>query len=141
MKLGSDKYLEEAKKRVNEDAPYKELAKNVDDSYTLILGAEPLKGVDESVVIGFTISHGEMTDIWRGEKKTSFILAAPYGVFVDILTGNLDVNRAFITRKLKIKGSLARLLKTAKATERFVDILRTIPAVFEGGYKERSITE
>lgn len=141
MILGSDEYCKEAKKRVNEDAHYEELAKKVDDSYTLILGAEPGKGVEESVVIGFTILHGKMTDIWRGEKKTSFILSAPYGVFVDILTGNLDVNRAFITRKLKIKGSLARLLKTAKATERFVEVLRTIPAVFEGEYKERSITE
>lgn len=139
MLLGSDEYLEEAKKRVNADALYAELGKDVDDSYALILEAEPAKGVSTTLMIGFTVLHGKMTDIWRGEKKTTFILSAPYGVFVDILKGNLDVNKAFITRNLKIKGSLARLLKTAKATERFVDVLRTVPAEFEGEYKSRSI--
>jgi putative sterol carrier protein len=128
--------LEEAKKRVNEDATYEELAKSVDDSYTLVMQAEPAKGVSQSLVIGFKISQGKMTDIWLGDKKTDFILSAPYGVFVDILKGNLDVTRAFITRKLKIKGSLARLLKTAKATERFVDVLKTIPTEFEGKYQQ-----
>lgn len=128
--------MEEAKKRVNEDATYEELAKSVDDSYTLVMQAEPAKGVSQSLVIGFKISQGKMTDIWLGDKKTDFILSAPYGVFVDILKGNLDVTRAFITRKLKIKGSLARLLKTAKATERFVDVLKTIPTEFEGKYQQ-----
>lgn len=94
--------------------------------------AEPAKGVNESLVIGFHISHGKIKDIWLGDKKTDFILSAPYSVFVAILKGNLDVTRAFITRKLKTKGSLARLLKTSKATERFVNVLRTIPTEFEG---------
>ncbi len=139
MKLGSDEYLKEAQKRINEDPLYEKLGKDVEDSYTLVLEAEPPKGVDTSVIIGFSIVHGKMADIWLGSRKTTFILEAPYGVFIDILTGKLDVNRAFIMRKLKIKGSLARLLKTAKATERFVEVLRTIPSEFEGDYKERSI--
>lgn len=133
--MGSEEYLQEAKKRLNEDATYADLAKDVEDSYTLVFQAEPAKGIDESLVLGFQISHGKMTDAWLGDKKTDFILSAPYGVFVDILTGNLNVTKAFITRKLKIKGSLARLLKTSKATERFVDVLRTIPAEFEGEYQ------
>lgn len=138
MLLGSEEYLEEAKKRINQDSMYKDLAKNVEDSYTLVMQAEPSKDVSKSLVIGFTISNGTLTDIWLGDKKTDFILSAPYGVFVSILTGKLDVTKAFITRKLKIKGSLARLLKTSKATERFVDVLREIPTDFEGEYSNKS---
>lgn len=41
-------------------------------------------------------------------------------------------------RKLKIKGSLARLLKILKATEWFVDVLREIPTDFEGEYSHKS---
>lgn len=140
MKLGSDEYLQEAKRRINEDARYAELAKEVEDSYTLVLQAEPAKGVSEDLVIGFAISKGKMADIWLGNRKTDFILSAPYGVFVDILTAKLDVTRAFIMRKLKTEGPLARLLKTSKATERFVEVLRTIPTVFEGQYAGRSTT-
>jgi putative sterol carrier protein len=132
--LGCDDYLEEARKRVNEDSQYEELAKEVNDSYTLVMEAEPTKGISNSMVLGFQISEGKMTDIWRGDRKTDFILSAKYGDFVDILTGNLNVTKAFITRKLKIKGSLARMLKTSKATERFVEVLQTIPTEFEGDY-------
>ena len=119
---------------------YAKLAENVNDSYTLIMQAEPTKGVEKTLVLGFKISRGTMEDAWRGDRKTDFILQASYGNYVDILTGRLNVTKAFITRKLKIKGSLSRLLKTSKATERFVEVLRTIPTEFEGEYKERSTT-
>jgi hypothetical protein len=136
LRLGSEEYLEEAKKRINEDSIYAELARDVADSYTLVMQAEPEKGVNEPVVLGFQILNGKMTDVWRGDKKTDFILSATYGDFVGILTGNLNVTKAFIMRKLKIRGSLARLLKTSKATERFVEVLQTIPTEFEGQYSQ-----
>jgi putative sterol carrier protein len=132
--MGSDEYLKEAQKRINEDSVYKDLAKNIEDSYTLVMKAEPDKGVPESVILGFKISKGTMIDVWKGNKKSDFTLTASYGNFVDILTGNLNVTKAFVTRKLKIKGSLARLLKTSKATERFVEVLQSIPTEFEGEY-------
>jgi len=102
--------------------------------------AEPDKGISEPLVLGFEIENGTMTDVWRGDRKTDFILQATYGNFVDILTGNLNITKAFLTRKLKIKGNLARLLKTSKATERFVEVLQSIPTEFEGEYQSRSTT-
>lgn len=139
MLLGSDEYLQEFKKRLNEDKEYEKLAKSVNDSYTLYLKEEPKKGITEPLIVGFTVENGKITDVWRGERKTNFILMAPYGVYVDILTGKLNVNRAFIMRKLKVKGSLPRLLKTSKATERLVEVLRTIPTEFHGDYSKKSI--
>ncbi len=138
IELGSDDYLAEFKKRLNDDDAYRSLAAKVVDSYTLVLQAEPDKGVDNTLVVGFEIKEGEMTDIWLGEKETSFILSAPYRVWVDILLGKIGANRAFITRKLKIKGNMPRLLKTAKATDRLVELLRTLPTEFHGNYIEYS---
>ncbi|MFQ6123231.1 MAG: SCP2 sterol-binding domain-containing protein [Candidatus Heimdallarchaeota archaeon] len=140
MLLGSEEYVNEAERRINADVKYQELAKKVNDSYTLIFQPEPDKGVKEKLVLGFTIVNGKMVDKWIGDKPTSYILTAPYGVYVDILTGKLNVNRAFISRKLKVKGSIPRLLKTARATERLVNVLATIPTDFAGNYKERSTT-
>ncbi len=134
MELGNDKYLELFKKNLNQDEKYMNLAASVNDSYTLVLQAEPDKGVGENMVVGFEIKEGRMTDIWTGERETSFILSAPYRVWVDILLGKISANRAFITRKLKIKGNMPRLLKTAKATDRLVEILREMPTEFHGEY-------
>jgi putative sterol carrier protein len=138
MLLGSDQYLAEFQKRLNADKEYAELAKGVDDLYTLVLQAEPDKGVTETLTVGFVIKGGKMTDMWKGERETSFVLSAPYGVWVDILLGKIGANRAFITRKLRIVGNMPRLLKTAKATERLVELLRTMPTSFHGKYVNQS---
>jgi putative sterol carrier protein len=138
MDLGSEEYLTKFKERINADEEYEKLAKSVDDSYTLILQAEPEKGVNDTLIVGFEIKEGKMTDLWTGERETSFILSAQYRVWVDILLGKIGANRAFITRKLKIKGNMPKLLKTAKATDRMVQLLREIPTTFHGEYEEHS---
>ncbi|MFW9800455.1 MAG: SCP2 sterol-binding domain-containing protein [Candidatus Thorarchaeota archaeon] len=138
IELGSDAYLTEFKKKLNDDDAYRTLAAKVADSYTLVLQAEPDKGVDNTLIVGFEIKEGEMTDIWLGEKETSYILSARYRVWVDILLGKIGANRAFITRKLKIKGNMPRLLKTAKATDRLVELLRELPTEFHGDYSAHS---
>ena len=138
LELGSDEYKDHFKEKINDDAEYAELASGVEDSYTLVLQAEPDKGVQDTMIVGFEIKAGKMTDIWSGERETSFILSAPYRVWVDILLGKIGANRAFITRKLSIKGNMPRLLKTAKATDRLVTLLREIPTQFHGYYNEQS---
>ncbi len=138
MKLASDEYLAEFQKRLNADKEYATLGKTVDDSYTLVLQAQPDKGVSETTTVGFVIKEGKMSAMWKGERETSFILSAPYGVWVDILLGRIGANRAFITRKLKIVGNMPRLLRTAKATDRLVEILRSVPTEFHGKYIDQS---
>lgn len=138
LKLASDEYLAEFEKRINADKQYAELGKTVDDSYTLVLQADPDKGISETTTVGFVIKGGKLSEMWKGERETSFILSAPYGVWVDILLGRIGANRAFITRKLKIVGNMPRLLKTAKATDRLVEVLRTVPTEFNGKYVDQS---
>jgi putative sterol carrier protein len=138
LELGAEEYRLEFKERINTDSEYAKLASGVDDSYTLVLQAEPDKGVQSTMIVGFAIEAGKMTDIWSGERETSFILSAPYRVWVDILLGKIGANRAFITRKLNIKGNMPRLLKTAKATDRLVALLREIPTEFHGDYSTYS---
>ena len=138
LELASDEYRSIFKEKINNDEEYAKLASGVEDSYTLVLQAEPDKGVAETRIVGFEIIGGKMTDIWSGERKTSFILSATYRVWVDILIGKIGANRAFITRKLNIKGNMPRLLKTAKATDRLVALLREVPTEFHGDYSSQS---
>jgi len=140
MKLGSPEYLEEVKRRTNADEKYRELAKNEHDSYTLVLQAEPDKGVLQDTIVGFKVDGGQITEIWAGERKTDFVLSGPYGVWVDILRGKLSANKAFTMRKLKVRGNFLKLLKGADSTNRWVEILRTIPTEFEGEYARYNLS-
>ncbi len=139
MRFGSMDYLEEVKRRSNSDEEYQRLAKDECDSYLMIIKAEPEKGIPETVTIGYAADHGTITDVWVGERETDFVLSGPYRVWVRILTGSLDPNKAMMMRKLKVKGNLLQLLKTADATLRWLEVLQTVPTEFEGEYAEQSI--
>lgn len=138
MKLGSPEYLEEVKRRSNADETYCKMIQNDYESYTLVLQAEPNKGIRDTLLIGFQVDHGQISDIWVGERQTDFILSGPYGVWVDILRGALNPNKALTMRKLKVKGNILQLLRGADSTIRWVEILQSIPTEFEGEYAQYS---
>lgn len=139
MKLASLEYLEEVKRRSNADPTYLELAKGNNESYTLILEAEPAQGVNETTIIGFDNHDGRMNEVWLGQRPTQFTLSAPYGVWVDILRGKIGATKAITMRKLKTQGPFLQLLQGANRILRWVEILRTIPTEFAGNYAQYNL--
>ena len=140
MKLASLAYLEEAKKRSNADPAYLELAKGNNESYTLVLEAEPAQNVRSQTVVGFDNADGKMNQAWEGQRPTQFTLSAPYGVWVDILRGKMGATKAITMRKLKTQGPFLQLLQGGTRIIRWVEILRTIPTEFEGTYTQYNLS-
>jgi len=139
MKLCSAEYLEEVKRRSNADAEYRRLAKSDTESYTMVLLPEPEKGVKEKIVAGYSLVNGEITETWLEERKTTFALVGPYGVWVDVLRGAISPEKALAMRKLKVTGNLLKLLKGADSTMRWVEVLRSIPTEFVGNYSRYNL--
>jgi len=139
MEFGSKEYLKEVMERSNADEKYLELTKGENTSYTFMIQAEPQKGVEKDIVLGYSFEDGVTNDIWLGERKTEFTISGKYGVWVSILTGKTGVTKAFLTRKLKVRGDLMKILKLSGATERWLEILRTIPTEFHGEYAKYNI--
>ena len=104
FKFGSLEYMNEVMKRTNADAEYERVSKEETGSFTRVLDAEPNKGIPKSIVVGYTEEKGKFLEVWEGERPTDFVLSAPYGVWVDILIGKLGASRAFVMRKLKVRG-------------------------------------
>lgn len=138
-KFATLEYLQEVQDRTNRDEKYLNLSKGETVSYAMVIEPEPQKGVNDRLVIGYATEDGKITQIWEGEKPTQMVIAAPYGVWVSILLGKTSVTRAFLTRKLKLKGNLAQILKMSKSTDRWLEILATIPTAFAGEYEKDSI--
>ena len=139
MKLGSREYMDEVCRRSNADEKYRKLAKGQYETYTLVLEADPAKGVKEPVFLGFDCQDGEFKDTWQGKRPTLFTLSAPYGTWVEILRGKLGATKAITMRKLKTHGPFLQLLKGGDRVLLWVDILRTIPTEFDGDYAQYSI--
>jgi len=140
MKLASLEYLEEAKRRSNADPEYLELAKDNNESYTLVLEADPAQGVAAQIVIGFDNLDGKMNQAWEGQRPTLFTLSGAYGVWVDILRGKMGATKAITMRKLKTQGPFLQLLQGGNRIIRWVEILRTIPTEFEGTYTQYNLS-
>ena len=136
MLLGSPEYLEEIARRTNRDAEYLQLAKGEHETYTLILEPEPAHRVTEKIIIGYRIEDGKITETWQGERPTTFTLSGPYGVWVNILRGDIAPIPAFLKQKLHVKGNLIKLVSGAGFINRWVEILRSIPTEFAGDYKQ-----
>lgn len=130
MKFCSPEYLKLLQKKTNENKEYLKLAKDENDSYTLVLEQDKKWNVKERIIVGFEIKKGKTTDIWSGTKKTTYVISAPYGIWVDILQGKTDLNSAFIDQKLKVRGDLQGLISHLSATLKWIDILRKIPTEF-----------
>jgi putative sterol carrier protein len=141
MKLGSQEYMKEVARRSNADEKYSTLAKGQYETYTLVLEAEPDKGVAESIIVGFDCQDGKFVEMWEGSKPTLFTLSAPYGTWVDVLRGKLGATKAITMRMLKVQGPFLQLLKGGNRVLRWVEILRTIPTEFEGDYSQYNIPE
>jgi hypothetical protein len=139
LKFATIEYMQEVKNRTNADERYLSLSKGENVSYTMVIDPEPEKGATERRVIGYETKDGVITEVWEGEKPTQMVIGAPYGVWVSILLGKTSVTRAFLTRKLKLKGNLAQILKMSKSTDRWLEILATIPTAFAGEYEKDSI--
>ncbi|WP_297216952.1 SCP2 sterol-binding domain-containing protein [Thermoplasma sp.] len=139
MEFGSNEYLEKVKEVTNGDKKYRDMIKNEDASYTFIIQADPANGVGEDIIIGYRLKNGEMSDIWKGERATDFVISGKYQIWVDLLTGKQSVTSAFISRKLNIRGEFSRILKMAGSTEYWLTLLRKIPTEFQGKYSSYNI--
>jgi len=139
LKLGSPEYMQEVVKRTNSDAKYLELSKDENEIYTLVLEAEPEKSVGEALTLCYRIENGKIAEVYPTEREATFRISAPYGTWVEILTGKLGANKALMTRKLKVKGNFMKLLKYSESVLRWVEILKTLPTEFEGQYAQFNI--
>jgi len=139
LKFGSLEYMNEAMKRTNADPEYERLSKEETGSFTMILDADAKNGIPQSIIVGYREEKGKILEVWEGERQTDFVLSGPYGVWVDILLGKLGASRAFVMRKLKVRGDFLRILRSSDSTMRWLEILRTIPTEFEGSYTSSSI--
>ncbi len=136
MLLGSAEYLQEVVSRTNSDPEYLQLAKGQHESYMLVLEPEPAHYITEPTVIGYRVEDGKIAEAWQGERPTTFTLSGPYGVWVDILRGDIAPIPAFLKQKLRVKGNLIKLVSGAGFINRWVEILRAIPTEFDGDYKQ-----
>lgn len=107
---------------LNSSEKYAKIARNWEGD--LVFEIEADGALKENVAIYLDLWHGECRAgrILPPERpvEAAFILKAPYGHFVKVLTGALDPMQAMMTRKLSVKGNMGYMMRHVPTVLEFV---------------------
>jgi putative sterol carrier protein len=118
----SAEYIQALKDKLNSDERYSKIAQNWEGDMRLIV--EPEGSLRETLWLYFDLWHGKCRDAYiedqSSTKKPAFILNAPYGNFIKLLSGEIGPMQALMTRKLGVQGSMAYMMRNVPTVLDFV---------------------
>jgi putative sterol carrier protein len=129
LEFPSKEWIEEYCKKLNESAEYKRSASKWEGDFIFI------------VEIGSNKKIYYM-DLWHGtcrkalelndetEINAEFILRGNYDVWKQLSIGKLDITKALVNGKIKLKGSLPKLLRNMKGGKVMISVMRDVPTFF-----------
>jgi putative sterol carrier protein len=122
----TDAWIKEAKEKINASEAYQKAANVWEGDLVFIVTAVP----DERQVayLYMDLWHGECRDAYETDKNknSEFTITAPVAVWRDVLEGKLDPIRGIMSRKLKMSGSMAKIMKSPKAASELVNACSNI---------------
>ncbi len=122
-KFPSAEWLQALKDKLNSDENYARVAKNWEGD--IMFNIEPEGPLPEPMELYIDLWHGKCRRAFivesKDEKlKPAYILSAPYGNFQRVLNSELDPMQAMITRKLRVQGSMAYMMRNVPVVLDFV---------------------
>ena len=127
-------WLQSLKDKLNTDEQYAHVARKWEGDF--MFNIESGGPHTTNVQLYIDLWHGTCREVFvvdqesPSDKNPAFILSAPYDNFVRILKGDLDPMQAMVTRKLRVQGSMAYMLRNVPVVLDFVRCAQEIDANF-----------
>jgi putative sterol carrier protein len=78
--------------------------------------------------------HGKCREAYvvadRLEKNAAFVINAPESVWRKVVGKQLDPIQGLMTRQLKLKGDMVKIMKAVKAAKELVECTTRVPTKF-----------
>ncbi|MFX1577173.1 MAG: SCP2 sterol-binding domain-containing protein [Promethearchaeota archaeon] len=134
MKFGTPQWIEQFVKTLNENKAYAEAAATWEGDFLFIVYPNKEAGFDEEVVMWMDLWHGKSRDyallIDRNAKDTAFIYEGELENWKAIIEGRLDPIKALLTRKMKLTGDRAKVMRATRAAKELVRTAQMIKTEF-----------
>ena len=126
-------WLDDTANLLNNDPEYAEGAKDYEGDYLYIVEADEVQPTP--IYYYVDLYHGKCRKATivssPTEVKAEFEMSASYSVWKKMLLGELDGNKALMTRKLKVKGNMAKLMKSTKPAAAYFKALTPLKTEFD----------
>jgi len=130
--FGTDEWLNAFKEAINSSEAYAEAAKTWEGDFYFIV--DPGGAIDKEMVLYVDLWHGKCRDAFRvadrSAKEPEFVISAPESVWRKIIDKQLDAIQGMMTRQLKIKGNMVKIMKAVKAAKELVECTTQVPTEF-----------
>jgi putative sterol carrier protein len=130
----SEAWLAEYVERINASDAYREAAATWEGDVSLVIEAEPDKGVPGDVWAWVDLWHGECREgrIVSPEEgdRARFVVRAPYSRWKEVIRKELDPVKGMMQGKLRLKGDLPTIVRHVKAASELVNLAGTVPTEF-----------
>jgi putative sterol carrier protein len=124
----TDEWAKAAMVEVNRSSKYQEAAKNWEGDIIFQVTAVPSR--DKAVFLYMDLWHGECRDAFEisdpASQSSEFVITAPLHVWRKVIDGKLDPIRGLVSRQLKMKGNMMKVLKAPKAAVELVNACQNV---------------
>lgn len=130
----SDEWLAAFVVAIGESPSYAEAAAEWEGAVSLVIEAEPDKGIPETLWWCLDLWHGAcrsgMSVPEAEGSQAPFVVRAPYSRWKSVIRGQLDPIKGMMQGKLKVTGDLPRLIREVNAAAELVVLAGSVPTTF-----------
>lgn len=131
-KFPSDEWMKAFAKEVNQSESYRKSATQWEGDFYFVV--EPGPGLAEPVVMYIDLWHGEAGEAGavadEGVKDPEFVIRAPLGTWKQVIEKKLDPIQGMMTGRLKLKGTMSKVMRFPKAASELVNCATQVPTEF-----------
>lgn len=129
-KFPSPEWLQALEERLNQDPRYAQVARNWEGDIAFVIEPDASGELSEPLILYLDLWHGKCrgSAVLRdpNEKNPAFVLSATLENYRRILEGQLDPMQAMLTRKLKVQGNMAYMMRHVPVVLDFVRVCREV---------------
>jgi len=133
VEFPSREWIEEYMKVLNTSQAYKEAAKTWEGDFLFVI--EPDDKLSKKVIFYLDLWHGDCrrVDFFEEENdlpETEYKYIGTYSNWLKVINGEIDPIKGILTRKFKLVGDKAKVMRATKAAKELVNSAQKIPSKF-----------
>ncbi|GAB4528801.1 MAG: SCP2 sterol-binding domain-containing protein [Anaerolineae bacterium] len=130
--FATEAWLQQLHQEINRSEAYRQAARNWEGDFYFVV--EPEGSLAEPVYMYMDLWHGTSRAAFivqdSAEKDPEFIISAPASTWKDVIELRLDPLKGLMTKKLKLKGNMAKIMRAVKAANELVRCTTRVPTEF-----------
>jgi len=133
LKFPSDEWAKEYASQLNASEAYERAAKDWEGDFVFTVEADDTLAETAYLFVG--LYHGKCTETAliasEDEREAQFIIRASATNWRKVIEGKLDPIPGMMTRKLKLKGDMMKVMRYPKASKEMVNCVSRVPTDFD----------